>query len=434
MASAAAAVMPQPVASSSGSAMARNSKPVLTIDAANLVKSTTTSSVVVPTILITPPDTPPHYSSAIPEQQYEKSVLFVPVKTEELGWDEHGLYWNGTYAYPVHQIYDKEGRPIGRRRKGPSGYRFEEYYDNKKPRRCSQSEDAVEEASVRLEEPAPARIEKAAPPTAEQIESIEDEDVDMASPTSPTLSVASDMTETEDSSSFCDDSSSLWSRNQESDDDGESNCTSPGIMSPPVVDSDKRDFEAETLSKKLSDLPSAVTKNSWVSLGTLPSATTASAASSSRSQSLPTARKAKELSATHRASSTPIVDQRRHSTPPTSAYSSIIQDLTTSPFSSSSASKSASPFRSATLPRSSSRSTYSQNRGSLLRPPPSQYSSFSSNASSNNSSGARRANRSSKSSSRFIASSEDFSAGWSFESHSALLNENRWDDSFASHY
>ncbi len=104
----------------------------------------------------------PHASRVHSQKQtYEKSVLFVPVKTEELGWDEHGLYWNGTYAYPVHQIYDKEGSPIGRRRKGPQGYRFEEYYGNKKPRRPSTSshmDDTVEEASVRLEEPAPARI------------------------------------------------------------------------------------------------------------------------------------------------------------------------------------------------------------------------------------------------------------------------------------
>ena len=428
--------MPQPAASASSSMV--RTKPVLTIDASNLAKPATLSFVI-PTIRITPPDEPPRYSSAIPEQQYEKTVLFVPVKTEELGWDEHGLYWNGTYAYPVHQIYDKEGVPIGRRRKGPHGYRFEEYYDNKKPRRCSQpalSEDTVEEASVRLEEPAPARIEKVSdkvtPP--EQSELV-DEDMEIASPTSPTLSVASDMTETEDSSSLCDDSSSLWSRNPESDDE-ESTCTSPGVMSPPMdVD---QEFQAETLSKKLSDLPSVepkVTKTSWLSLGTLPSSSTASP---SRSQSLPTTRissnKAKELAATHRASSTPIVEQRRHSTP--SAYSSIIQDLTTSPFSASSsaAGNAKSPFRSATLPRSSSRTSYAQNKGSVLRPPP-QYASFSSAYSSGRRSSATAAYASpSASTGSRLSSDVDFSAGWSFETHSAML-DGRWgDDSFASHY
>ncbi|CDS01446.1 hypothetical protein, partial [Sporisorium scitamineum] len=80
MASAAAAAMPQHPA---GPGMAK-SKPALTIDATNLQKPATTPSFVVPTILITPPDAPPNYSSIIPEQQYEKSVLFVPVKTEEL--------------------------------------------------------------------------------------------------------------------------------------------------------------------------------------------------------------------------------------------------------------------------------------------------------------------------------------------------------------
>ena len=242
----------------------------------------------VPTILITPPDTPPQYSSSIPEQQYEKSVLFVPVKTEELGWDEHGLYWNGTYAYPVHQIYDKEGQPIGRRRKGPAGYRFEEYYHNKKPRRSALSlssssssaaavtaDDTVEEASVRLEEPAPARIQSTPQAVLQEDHSLAtteaamDED-ELPSPASPTLSLASDLTETEDSSSLCDDSNSLWSRNDADSDDGESRCTSPGAMTPPPMDVDSpTPLAAETLSKKLSEMPAAdtVNKTSWLSLG-----------------------------------------------------------------------------------------------------------------------------------------------------------------------
>ncbi|KAJ1033917.1 hypothetical protein NDA16_000125 [Ustilago loliicola] len=256
MSSAVATAMPQQAP--------HTKKPILTIDATNFSKPTT-PNFAIPTILITPPDETARYSSPIPEQQYEKTVLFVPVKTEELGWEEHGLYWNGTYAYPVHQIYDREGQPIGRRRKGPQGYRFEEYYENKKPRRSSSSQQAstsddmeVEEASVRLDEPAPAparieRSDKVSRSIEEQkiekeklseLHVADEEEEDMPSPSSPTLSV----TETEDSASVCDDSSSLWSRNEVESDDEESVCTSPGIMSPPMdVD---QEFQPETLSKK----------------------------------------------------------------------------------------------------------------------------------------------------------------------------------------
>lgn len=395
---------------------------------------------VVPTILITPPDAPARYTSPIPEQQYEKSVLFVPVRTEELGWDEHGLYWNGTYAYPVHQIYDKEGSPIGRRRKGPQGYRFEEYYENKKPRRSSSSttDEGVEEASVRLDEPAPARIESNSVSRCveEELDEADKLDEEMEDMASPTLSVASEMTETEDgSSSICDDSSSLWSRNDAESEDEESICTSPGDMSPPM-EVDREEFAPETLIKKLSDLPTTdkATATSWISLGTLPSSSTASA-SSSRSQSLPTAR---EISHTHRASSTLIMDSPKDTylhNSPTSAYSSIIQDLTTSPFAAASPSA---PFRSATLPRSRSRSGYSSSKASgagssILRAPPSFATASSSglgrcSSTSSSSLIGRRRSGGPK-----ATSDIDFSAGWNFENQTASMS-NRWDSSFANDY
>ncbi|SOV06953.1 uncharacterized protein UDID_05773 [Ustilago sp. UG-2017a] len=430
--------MPSAVAAAMPQQAPKTKKPVLTIDATNLSKPTT-PNFNIPKIVITPPDEPARYSSPLPEQRFEKAVLFVPVKTEELGWEEHGLYWNGTYAYPVHQIYDREGQPIGRRRKGPQGYRFEEYYENKKPRRSSSSQQAsasdemeVEEAVVRLDEPAPApaRIEERNDKVNRSIEEErnleeeklaelqveDDEDEDMPSPSSPTLSV----TETEDSASFCDDSSSLWSRNEAESDDEESVCTSPGIMSPPMgVD---EDFQPETLSKKLSDLPapssgSEATKTSWISLGTLPSS---SAPSSSPSQSLPTARvkskKSLEFSKNNRATSTLIPDShrdsRRQSTP--SAYTSIIQDLTTSSFASSSAST---PFRSATLPRSSSRSGYNQSKvgGSIFHPPPPHVASpFAENTGS--------LGRPSASPLFRRGGDVDFSAGWNFENHTAKMS------------
>jgi hypothetical protein len=101
----------------------------------------------IPRITVTPPATAAEYASATPRQVYDKAVLFVPVATGELGWVEGGVYWNGTYAYAMRQIYDTEGRAIGRRRNGPTGCRFEEYYAHAAPRA---------EACVSLAEPVPA--------------------------------------------------------------------------------------------------------------------------------------------------------------------------------------------------------------------------------------------------------------------------------------
>ncbi|KAJ9473961.1 hypothetical protein PHBOTO_004050 [Pseudozyma hubeiensis] len=465
MASAAAAVMPVPPTAGI------KARPTLSIDPAVLAKPSN-PAFVVPTILITPPDAPPQYSTSVPEQQYEKSVLFVPVKTEELGWDEHGLYWNGTYAYPVHQIYNKEGQPIGRRRKGPQGYRFEEYYDNKKPCRGSSShpsassssssspssaaaDDTVEEASVRLDEPAPQRIEFTAKsvvpeeqveaPVPEPLEEEAEDLVSPTSPTSPTLSVASDLTETEDSNSICDDSSSLWSHNDAASDDGESRCTSPGVMSPPMDIDSPAELQVETLSKKLADLPATnkVNKTSWLSLGTLPSSTassstaSSSSAASSRSQSLPVPRitrskPALEISRNHRATSSPILDpqqreHRRHSTP--MAFQSIIQDLTTSPFASSSSTLPAkAPYRSATLPRSTSRTGYKQSKmaGSVLRPPPPQYTSTQRSTHDDPSSSSSTLSSRTRSEAWHSTPDSDFAAGWAFENPSSAPMANHY--------
>ncbi|KAN0061201.1 hypothetical protein ACQY0O_006936 [Thecaphora frezii] len=135
----------------------------------------------IPKIVITRAPERPRYSEPIPEQTYDKAVLFVPVKTEELNWDNGGLYWNGTFAYPVHNIYNKEGDAIGRRRNGPQGYRFAEMFEAHTPplpafegaeendvesahgRRsadstrsaCRKVAPSEQEAKVNLEEPAP---------------------------------------------------------------------------------------------------------------------------------------------------------------------------------------------------------------------------------------------------------------------------------------
>ncbi|KIS68215.1 uncharacterized protein UMAG_15083 [Mycosarcoma maydis] len=453
MASTAAAAVPRPPAAAS------KTKPMLFIDATSLTRQARPASNV-PTILVTPPDAPPQYSTSIPEQQYEKSVLFVPVKTEELGWDEHGLYWNGTYAYPVHQIYNKEGQPIGRRRKGPHGYRFEEFYDNKKPRHTSSytssgspeatsmaaADDTVEEAIVRLEEPAPQRIDRAAKSVVQQehndaptLEAMEDSE--LFSPTSPTLSLTSDMAETEDSCSVCDDSSSLWSHNDAASDDGDSRCTSPGIMSPPMDMDSSAELQAETLTKKLSDLSSTemVSRTSWLSLGTLPwsssslTASSSSSAASSRSYSVPVprtsrAKPALEIEQPHRTTTCRMIvdasqaERRRHSSP--LAFQSIITDLTTSPYAPCSASTPNTPYRSATLPRSASRSGYTASRsgytsrkpGSLLRSPP-QYAlsrnTYQHVAPSPQPASTTRDWRS--------TTDPDFAAGWTFENASSAL-------------
>ncbi|PWN53581.1 hypothetical protein IE53DRAFT_359888 [Violaceomyces palustris] len=108
---------------------ARVQEPDSVLTASNNEDETPKHKFVVPTIKITRPMNGHKYSTPVPDQRYEKGVLFVPVKTEELGWDENGLYWNGTYAYPINDIYDDEGGVIGRRRNGPDGYRFVELYD-----------------------------------------------------------------------------------------------------------------------------------------------------------------------------------------------------------------------------------------------------------------------------------------------------------------
>ncbi|KAI3485078.1 hypothetical protein L1887_51752 [Cichorium endivia] len=98
----------------------------------------------------------------------------------------------------------------------------------------------------------------------------------------------------------------------------ESECTSPGVMSP-RTDAEEGELSADALSAKLSDLAPTerVSKTTWTSLGTLPS----SIVSPSRSSSLPepSSRNKLDLSNEHRSSSTMIVssptEQRRYSTP-----------------------------------------------------------------------------------------------------------------------
>ncbi|EPQ26008.1 uncharacterized protein PFL1_06462 [Pseudozyma flocculosa PF-1] len=201
----------------------------------------------IPKIVITRAPERPRYSEPIPEQTYDKAVLFVPVKTEELSWDAGGLYWNGTYAYPVHTIYSREGDSIGRRRNGPPGYRFSEMFESRPPapasvgnvacpageNKCaSQLGDAPEgscaasseEAEVILEEPAPT-------PLAPSDASDEVEVVD-SPPPSPLPDCSTHEDDCADDGSLCGESEtlSIFSRRDSAD----SAATTPGHSTPPA--------------------------------------------------------------------------------------------------------------------------------------------------------------------------------------------------------
>lgn len=58
-----------------------------------------------PLLKLTPPDQPMRKTEGIPEQNLGKNSLYVPLKTEELGWEEGGIYWAGRYSYPIVNLY-----------------------------------------------------------------------------------------------------------------------------------------------------------------------------------------------------------------------------------------------------------------------------------------------------------------------------------------
>ena len=81
---------------------------------------------IIPSIRLTPPDSRPAMSPSVPEQDLGSSSLFVPLRTEEVGWEEGGLIWAAKrYFYPTVNLYGgSDDHVIGTYRGGPKGYRF----------------------------------------------------------------------------------------------------------------------------------------------------------------------------------------------------------------------------------------------------------------------------------------------------------------------
>lgn len=81
---------------------------------------------IIPMIRLTPPDSRPCPSDAVPEQELGKNSLYVPLRTEEVGWEEGGLIWAPKrYWYPTVSLYGgADDHVIGTYRGGPKGYSF----------------------------------------------------------------------------------------------------------------------------------------------------------------------------------------------------------------------------------------------------------------------------------------------------------------------
>lgn len=101
------------------------------VPSTNSSASAPSSKMNIPIITLTPPTEPPAPSERIPQQNLGKTQLYVPIKTEEIGWEAGGLFWSSRYAYPTLGIYGGgiANDQIGTYRGGPEGYRFESYWD-----------------------------------------------------------------------------------------------------------------------------------------------------------------------------------------------------------------------------------------------------------------------------------------------------------------
>ncbi|MCO5613878.1 hypothetical protein L7F22_068156 [Adiantum nelumboides] len=81
---------------------------------------------IIPQIRLTPPDSRPAKAPEVPEQDLGSNALYVPLRTEEIGWEEGGLIWAPKrFYYPTVNLYGGEDdHIIGQYRGGPKGYRF----------------------------------------------------------------------------------------------------------------------------------------------------------------------------------------------------------------------------------------------------------------------------------------------------------------------
>lgn len=103
------------------------------MSAAASAKPVVRGGFVIPAITLTPPDERPQRSQTLPWQDFtSKSSLYVPVKTEDIGWEEGGLWWHGTWHYREVLLYGGEDdRAVGKYRGGPDGYAYTEVWDKK---------------------------------------------------------------------------------------------------------------------------------------------------------------------------------------------------------------------------------------------------------------------------------------------------------------
>ncbi|UZJ51859.1 hypothetical protein CBS101457_001179 [Exobasidium rhododendri] len=98
---------------------------------------------IIPSIRLTPPDSRPAMAPSLPEQDLGPNSLYVPLRTEEVGWEEGGLIWAPKrYCYPTVHLYGGlDDHVIGTYRGGPKGYRFINITDSAFSVASSESEE-----------------------------------------------------------------------------------------------------------------------------------------------------------------------------------------------------------------------------------------------------------------------------------------------------
>lgn len=104
---------------------------------------------VIPQIRLTPPDNRPAKSPEVPEQDLGSNRLYVPLRTEEIGWEEGGLIWAPKrFYYPTVNLYGgDDDHIIGQYRGGPKGYRFIKITDSNFAL-ANSDEDQIEASSA----------------------------------------------------------------------------------------------------------------------------------------------------------------------------------------------------------------------------------------------------------------------------------------------
>lgn len=179
----------------------------------------------------------------VPEQDLGSDKLFVPLRTEEIGWEEGGLIWAAKrYCYPTVNLYGGvDDRIIGTYRGGPKGYRFVNITDPAF-RVMGESCDATEEPAAQSRSKTSASGSKSAMPrgpvtTVEPQE--ESKDASSSTAAEPSLDSQHAPLERRASSMSSVSSSSSSSRQGSfsNDDDGSSSGAETGATTPTQADS-----------------------------------------------------------------------------------------------------------------------------------------------------------------------------------------------------